>query len=242
MSLILHGHAVSNYFNTVRAVLIEKQADFTIQQAGASRDHAFLARSPLGKIPFLQTADGFISETLPILEYLEETRVGSSLHPADPLPRARGRQLINITQLYLDAPLRRLYPGVYAAGCNSAETVHAVATQLEVTLEGLRRLLDCAPFLLGSTPTLADFFCFYAFDLSDRVTTRVYGWSLLDRVPGLTRWAAAMRARASTQIVADDFMTALSVYLADKQAHYQLSEGGGLMPTPASLNAARSTA
>jgi glutathione S-transferase len=242
--LRLHGHAVSNYFNTVHAVLIEKQADFTVVPCGASRDAAFLAYSPLGKIPFLETADGCLSETLPILEYLEDTLPGPRLHPADPLLRARGRQLINLTQLYLDAPLRRLYPGVFAAGSNSSDTVHAVAQQLEITVEGLRRLLICQPFLLGTTPTLADFFCLFAFDLSDRVTHSVYGWSLKDRLPGLAAWSTAMQSRASVAPVVAGFFAALADYLVDKQARYALSDGGGLLQQTTSPlpHAARSPA
>lgn len=240
--LQLHGHAVSNYFNTVHAVLIEKQANFEIVTCGASRDDAFLARSPLGKIPFLHTPHGDISETLPILEYLEETLDGPRLHPEDPLLRARSRQIMNVTQLYLDTPLRRLYPGVYAAGRNSSETKHAVATQLEITLLGLERLLVCDPYLLGNAPTLTDFFCFYTFDLSDRVTQKVYGWSLLQRLPRLESWATAMRARASTARVTQQFLPALSAYLIDKQAHYQLSEGSGLITAAHTLSDMRSPA
>lgn len=241
MSLILHGHAVSNYFNTVRAVLIEKQLSFMIQHSGASRDEAFLTRSPLGKIPFLETPQGFISETVAILEYLEDTHPEHRLYPADPLLRARGRQIINITQLYLDAPLRQLYPGVYAAGTLHERTQTTVAKQLDVTLDALRRLLVCQPYLLGPTATLADFFCLYAFDLSDRVTQRVYGWSLLERLPGLKTWAEAMRDRDSTHTVTSDFLTALAAYLRDKQAHYRLSDGGGLL-APAQQIAQGSTA
>ena len=68
----LHGHPVSNYFNTVFAALIEKDASFEIVQVGASQDEAFLARSPMGKIPYLETAQGCIAETVAIVEYLED--------------------------------------------------------------------------------------------------------------------------------------------------------------------------
>jgi glutathione S-transferase len=238
--LVLHGYAVSNYFNTLRAALLEKQAAFEIVRVRASRDTEFLDRSPMGKIPFLQTADGMLSETVPILEYLDESGIGMPLYPQTPLLRGRARQTMNILQLYLDAPMRRLYPGVFMGGINSSEAIQAVAAQLEVTLEALRRLFVFDPFLLGKTLSAVDLLALYAVDVGDRVTRRVYGWSLIERIDGLAAWTQEMSARASTQQVADEFVIVFQTYLSDRRAAYRLSEGGGIFsaPTTASIAAA----
>lgn len=228
MPLRLHGHAVSNYFNTAHAALIEKGVSFEIVRVGASREEVFLARSPLGKVPFLETQGGSLSETLPILEYLEDVSAGVRLHPADPLLRARGRQIMNIVQLYLDAPLRRLYGGVYASGTNHPETAREVEKQVNVAISGLSRLFVLRPYLLGDQLSYADLFCLYCFDLAGRVTHSVFGWSLLQRIEGLEAWTERMRARASTKVVSEEFLPAFLAYLADRQAVYHPDQGGGI--------------
>ena len=225
---VLHGHAVSNYFNTARAALIEKGLPFEIQRERASRDAAFLARSPLGKIPFLATPEGCLSETVPMLEYLEDCGAGTPLYPAEPMPRARVRQTLNILQLYLDAPMRRLYAGTVMGSQHTPGAVDAVGAQLTVTIDALRRLFVWGPYLLGNTLSAADLLALSCIDVGDRVTRQVYGWSLVERIDGLAAWGAHMAARPSTQVVAAEFLEQFDLYLASKQAAYRLDFGGGL--------------
>jgi|GEM_PF-89634 len=239
-SLVLHGYAVSNYFNTARAALIEKGVPFAIERVRASRDEAFLARSPMGKIPFLQTPAGCFSETVPMLEYLEELGGGPELYPADPMQRAHARQVMNIVQLYLDLPMRRLYPGTVMGSEHTPGAVDAVAAQLEITLEALRRLFVFGPFLIGDRLSYADLMALYCVDVGDRVTRHVYGWSLLERIDGLADWGRAMNARASTRLVAAEFLETFIPYLEAKRAAYRLDDGGGLfgLSSPAEANRA----
>lgn len=228
---VLHGHAVSNYFNTARAALMEKGLPFEIQRVRASRDDAFLACSPMGKIPFLQTPQGCLSETLPLLEYLEDQGGGTPLYPVEALPRARLRQTLNILQLYLDAPMRRLYPGTVMGGRHTPGAVDDVAAQLGITLDALRRLFKLTPYLLGNTLSAGDLFALYCMDIGDRVTRLVYDWSLVERVEGLAEWGQRMTERHSTQVVAAEFIEQFRIYLASKQAAYRLDFGGGIFPT-----------
>lgn len=225
--LVLHGYAVSNYFNTARAALLEKAAAFNIVRVRASRDDAFLACSPLGKIPYLQTPAGCFSETVPMLEYIEETVDGPALLPAVPFARARVRQLLNVLQLYLDMPMRRLYPGTVMGSEHKPGAVDAVAAQLEVTLEALRRLCVFDPYLLGTQLTHADLLALYCIDVGDRVTRQVYGWSLIERIDGLRAWTQRMLVRDSTRVVAAEFLDTFRAYLNDKHAAYRLGDGGG---------------
>src|SRR3546814_16687493 len=52
MTLRLHGYPVSQYFNAARAALIEKGTDFQVIPTRPAQDDAFLAPSPMGKIPY----------------------------------------------------------------------------------------------------------------------------------------------------------------------------------------------
>jgi glutathione S-transferase len=47
----------------------------------------YLAKSPRGKVPCLETSHGFLNETDAILNYLEESHGGAALLPADPYSR-----------------------------------------------------------------------------------------------------------------------------------------------------------
>jgi glutathione S-transferase len=82
--LRLHGFAVSNYYNMVHLALLEKGLAFDTVTVYGCQDEAFLAISPRGKVPVLQTEHGYISETSAILDYLEELGEGRPLLPAEP--------------------------------------------------------------------------------------------------------------------------------------------------------------
>jgi glutathione S-transferase len=220
--LRLHGYAVSNYFNIARAALIEKGVDFEVVTVRASQDPEFLAHSPMGKIPVLETPHGWVSETVAILEYIEDTQSGPRLHPADPYLRARGRQIINIVQMYVEAQVRLLLPGVFMGGQNSPQTIEAVRHTLSRASGALGRLGAPWPFLLGKELSYADLFAFYCFDIAERVTRFVYGRSILAATEGLEAWFAMMSQRASSSVVLADFETALASYLIEKNAAYQL--------------------
>ena len=54
----LCGFAVSNYYNKTKLVLLEKEIAFTEEEVFPSQTEALLNRSPLGKIPFIETEYG----------------------------------------------------------------------------------------------------------------------------------------------------------------------------------------
>ncbi|SCW34058.1 glutathione S-transferase [Sphingobium faniae] len=222
--LALHGYPVSNYFNAAHAALIEKGAAFTVVPTRAAQDEAFLAQSAMGKIPFLRTAEGCIAETVAILEYIEDAVPGVALYPADAFGRARARQVINIVQLYVEAPLRSLFPGVFMGGENQPETIAAVRPVIDRALRALSHLVTPAPYLMGAQLSHADLFAFYTFDVGERVMRFTYDASLIDGVPGLTDWFAAMAARSSTHAVLADFHPAFAAYLRDKGAAWREPE------------------
>ena len=61
--LTLHGRARSNYYNAVKAILIEKGVAFEEAEEGLPPSEAFLAMSPMAKIPCLVTPSGPLTET-----------------------------------------------------------------------------------------------------------------------------------------------------------------------------------
>lgn len=218
--LRLYGHPVSNYFNAAHAALIEKGAAFEIVNVSASQDEAFLGRSAMGKIPYLETARGCIAETIAILEYLEDEIPDSPLYPADNYARARARQIINVVQVYVEVPVRSIFPGVFFGGTNTVEAVASARQTLDRATDALKRLVDPAPWLLADDFGHADIFAFYCLDIAERVTRFVYDRSILAET-GLTDWRANVAGRASSRTVLAGFAPAFEAYLTAKQAAYR---------------------
>lgn len=105
----LCGIGLSNYYNKIKLIMLEKGIAFTEEAVRPSQDEALLKRSPLGKIPFIETEHGNLSESQVILEYLEETYPEIPLYPADSFDRAKCRELIQHLELNVEAHARRLY-------------------------------------------------------------------------------------------------------------------------------------
>ena len=86
--------------------LREKKVDFDIEYIDlAKKPDWFLKISPLGRVPVLQIGNEVLFESAVINEYLDETNP-PSLHPADPLTKAKHRAWIEFgstltTDLYI---------------------------------------------------------------------------------------------------------------------------------------------
>jgi len=216
--LNVHGFAVSNYHNMVRMSLMEKGAAFEVIDAFPSQDPAFLERSPMGKVPVLETPEGFVAETSVILEYIEDTVPGPRLLPENPFDRARVRQAMKMIELYVELPARRLFPGVLLGGENPAHTVKEVEPLLRRGVAALARSLDCRGFVMGDALTLADVIAAFTFPLAGMVTRKVYGWDLAEGVPGLPETLAALADRPSVRQLSAETHAGMEAFRARMRA------------------------
>jgi glutathione S-transferase len=114
--ITLCGVSLSNYYNKIKLVLLEKEIEFTEENVLPSQDPALLARSPLGKIPFLETEAGVLSESQVILEYLEDNFTAIPLYPSQAFERAKCRELIQHIELNIELHVRRLYKEAFFGG------------------------------------------------------------------------------------------------------------------------------
>jgi len=82
------------YVQRAIIVLSEKNVEYDrVDIDLANKPDWFLKLSPLGKVPVLQADDSVLFESQVIAEYLDEV-TEDSLHPADPLEKARHRAWI----------------------------------------------------------------------------------------------------------------------------------------------------
>lgn len=99
MRLVLHHYWRSSSSWRVRWALAHKgiayESNAVDLLSGAQADAAYVAnKSPMGYVPSLEVDGRPLTESVAILEWLEETVPTPSLYPRDPWARARVRQLV----------------------------------------------------------------------------------------------------------------------------------------------------
>ena len=103
MSFTLHNYFRSSTSIRVRIALALKGLAYDYQGYALLKDEQNSAKykniNPQGLVPTLETPDGVISQSLAILEYLDETHPHPALLPATPAAKARVRSLAQIIAL-----------------------------------------------------------------------------------------------------------------------------------------------
>ena len=125
--LKLYGFPVSNYVNMVHLALMEKGIAYEYVLTYPDQTEKFLAISPRGKAPCMETPQGFINETSVILEYLEDLGTGKPLLPADPYARACVRALMHHFQTRWVHALRVSIQNGTATSLMKRSTVRSMA-------------------------------------------------------------------------------------------------------------------
>jgi glutathione S-transferase len=179
----LYGFPVSNYVNMVQLALLEKGIPFEYVLTFPDQTPPTLAKTPRGKVPFLETPQGFLNEASVILEYLEDLGQGKRLLPADPYGRALTRALMKEIELYIELPARTCFPQAFF-GASVPDAIKARARDdLIAGFATLKRHGKFAPYVAGDTFTLADIVFLYSVDLASAVAHSVFGLDLLAEHP-----------------------------------------------------------
>ncbi len=203
--LRLHGFASSNYHNIVKLVLIEKGIDFEEITAYPPADDAYKSKNPTGKFPCLETEEGhLLGESKVILNYLEDAYPEVRLLPTDPLGRARVRELMDVIDLYLELPARRLYPEALFDGKVSDEVKEAARLELVRGAAGLKQRARFEPYLAGPELSLVDFSAAIHLPLVSITCRAIYGEDLLSVIPDVKKHRKMMGERPSLKRVKDE--------------------------------------
>ncbi|MDG1579622.1 glutathione S-transferase [Pseudomonas sp. GOM6] len=211
--LKLHGFAVSNYYNMVHLALLEKGLPFETVKVYGSQDAAFLAISPRGKVPVLQTEQGYISETSVILEYLE-TCGGRPLLPEDPYARAQVLSLAREIELYIELPARSCYPEAFF-GMKLDEVIKDKARlELQAGIAALKRHGRFAPYVAGEQLSIADLYFLYSIDLAAVVAKRVLGFDLLADFLGAQALLERLQQNPHVQAIAAEKDAGMAEFIA----------------------------
>lgn len=194
----LHWHPFSIFPRRVQIALREKGLaydDVLVDlPGGAQHEAGFRRLNPFGQVPVLEDGDLVLSESIAILEYLDERHPAPPLLPADPAGRARARQLMLWSGDYLapawKAWMQSRFGGVAADDASVVRGRSDVAAHLDV----LEARLGGGPWLAGDF-SLADV-CYAPFVTTFALTGLA---DLLDERPAVRAWVERLARRPAVR-------------------------------------------
>lgn len=184
MTLKLCGFSASNYYNKIKLQLMEKEVPFVEELVWTGHTDALLVdRSPMGKVPFLDTPHGPISESGACAEYIEAAYPQKPLLPADPYAAAKVREILVYSELHLELVARNLYPEAFFGGKVSDEVKERTHKLLVKGVHGFAKLVKFAPYIAGAEFTLADCAAVAHLPLVSGASKIIYGEDVLAALP-----------------------------------------------------------
>jgi glutathione S-transferase len=162
MSRTLVGISFSLYVRKVRFVLTHKNLDYTIEQSFPSQDPAFLAKSPLGKVPYYTDGDFTISDSSVICHYIDKKEGGASLYPADPQAFAKALWLeeysdTKVTEFMSGLVFQKIAKPQFFGQETDLEAVRQKEAMADSVLSYLEKVAPKTGFAVGPEVSIADF-------------------------------------------------------------------------------------
>lgn len=209
--LTLHNYFRSSTSTRLRIALNLKGLDYDYVAYALLRDETrtpdFLARNPAGLVPVLELEDGtMLTQSLAIIEYLDELHARPPLLPGDPRGRARVRALAFMIACEVH-PLNNLRVLQYLGdrlGQDDAGKAAWFRHWVTTTFDALEAVLAAGPetgtYCHGAVPGLADI-CLYAQMWNNRrFDIDPGGWPTIARIfAALDRLDAFRRAAPPEQ-------------------------------------------
>jgi glutathione S-transferase len=157
MTMKLYNMNLSNFATKSRIVVYEKGVNIEMAPIPGTgmKSPEYLLINPLGKVPTLDADGLIIAESEVINEYLEDKFPNPPLMPKTPEAKARVRAFTRFHDLYLDPPLRALFPQLNPK-TRDDKVVTEKLGELQTRLDQLEAMLVTGGFAAGPEFTLAD--------------------------------------------------------------------------------------
>ena len=164
-AVTLIGSPISPFVRKVLAACAIKGVEVRVDPISPFLgDEGFSKISPLRRIPVWIEGDFTLCDSSAIVQYIEETRPGPSLWPADPRDRAQARWLEEYGDTRLFEVLGwklffeiALKPRFFGGEADPAIVAHARDVELPEVLDYLESVSPQDGFLFGETVGVADF-------------------------------------------------------------------------------------
>ncbi len=211
--LTLCGFAVSNYYNKVKLALLEKGVPFAEQEVYPGASPALLAKSPLGKIPYLETEDGVLAESQVIMDYIEARHPQPALIPADPFEAAKVRELLTFLELHIELVARELYGEAFFGDKTPDDYKERIGAKLKKNVAAFAQLAKFSPYVAGDTFTMADCAAIFHLRLASGASIKVLGEDVLAGLP-VKDYLARMAQMPNVQAVDAARVASLATFAA----------------------------
>jgi glutathione S-transferase len=185
----------------VRVYLKEKDLELPIVPVdiltGENRTPEFLQKNPLGGLPVLELDDGtHLTESLAIIEYLEDLHPNPPMIGTTPLERARVRETERICELGVLGSVATIFQNTSPFFAGRLKQSSEAAENARLRLGSALRVLDARlahhTFVAGARPSIGDCTLLAALEFA--------GFGQIPIDPALThvhRWWQMMKARPS---------------------------------------------
>lgn len=165
--------------------------------SGQNRTPEFLRKNPLGGLPVLELDDGScLTESLAIIEYLEELNPKPPMLGATPLERARVREIERLCELGVLSNVASYFQNTHAfmAGRlkQSPDTAENAKGRLATNLKVLDEKIGGRRFVAGERPSIADCTLLAALEFGEFA-----GVPLDPAFKNVTRWYTDFKERPS---------------------------------------------
>ena len=164
---------------------------------GDNRKPDFLKKNPMGGLPVLELDDGgCLSESLAIIEYLEELNPTPPMIGTTPGARARVRELERIADIGVLGGVGQYFQNTHPFMAQRVKQSPEAAENAKTRLAGSLKVLDAAigakPFVAGERSTIADCTLFAALEFAE------FSQAPVDPAcKNVARWYAAFKERPS---------------------------------------------
>lgn len=214
MTLKLCGFSASNYYNKIKLQLLEKGVPFDEELVWTGHtDGLLVERSPMGKVPFLDTPQGPISESGACAEYIEAAYPQKPLLPADTYAAAKVREIMIYSELHLELVARQLYAEAFFGGKVSDEVKERTHKLLVKGVHGFAKIAKFAPYIAGPEFSLADCAAVAHLPLVSSASKIIYGEDVLAALP-VRDYVKMMGERATMKTVNADRKSSTEIMLA----------------------------
>jgi glutathione S-transferase len=184
----------------LQTYLGEKQIRIPVQLVvlprGEHKSPDMLAKNPMGSLPILELDDGTIlTESLAIIEYLEELHPEPPMIGSTPLERALVRRTERICELGVLSRIARIVHNTDSPlpdVIGNPDVARTAREELPAVLRVLDDEMGERPFLAGPRPTIADCTLFGAWEFG-----RIFGVEIGPEFERLHRWHDAFLLRPS---------------------------------------------
>lgn len=215
--IVLHGVALSPYYNKVKLALIEKGVNYEEVFTLPARDEAFLNKSPMGKIPYVEINGFALAESTAILEWLEDAYPTAALLPPSPNDRARAREIMQMIELYLATPSVPLSSHLlFGAPLDDAQRAQARDAMARGAV-ALARLLRFKPWLACEDFSYADIVAASFLPTLKQLAQATLGEDPLAAIGGLDDYLQRLGQRPSVAKVWADRDAAVVALRAQRQ-------------------------